>query len=157
MNDLIMSKTLTNKVQINKVLNHSLAIVSKHCKAKKPKSAGFTLIEVMLAMAIFAIAGVALISSADTHFRHLSYIETKMMANWVASNQLVEATLDKSWPPKNNKKGKVELAGREWFWLQKVLKTTDQNMKAVSIEVRLDKTKETSLGSLTTYFVKETK
>jgi len=152
MNNVIISKVLANKG-----LSQSISIVPKRCKVNKPKSAGFTLIEVMLAMAIFAIAGVALISSADTHFRHLSYIETKMMANWVASNQLVEATLDKSWPPKNNKKGKVELAGREWFWMQKVLKTTDQNMKAVSVEIRLDKAKETSLASLTTYLVKETK
>ncbi|WP_076417282.1 type II secretion system minor pseudopilin GspI [Colwellia sp. UCD-KL20] len=123
----------------------------------KRKCSGFTLIEVMLAMAIFAIAGVALISSTDTHFRSLSHLETKMMANWVASNQLVEASLNKSWPPRNNKKGKVELAGREWFWIQKVAKTSDQNMSAISIEVRLDQAQKSSLTSLTTYVVKEQK
>ncbi|WP_077342548.1 type II secretion system minor pseudopilin GspI [Pseudocolwellia agarivorans] len=123
----------------------------------KRKCSGFTLIEVMLAMAIFATAGVALISSTDTHFRSLSHLETKMMANWVASNQLVEASLNKSWPPRNNKKGKVELAGREWFWIQKVAKTADQNMSAISIEVRLDQAQRSSLTSLTTYVVKEQK
>lgn len=123
----------------------------------KKISQGFTLIEVMLAMAIFAIAGVALVSSSNTHFTNLSHLENKMMANWVASNQLVEATLDKSWPPKNNKKGKVELAGREWFWLQKVAKTNDKNMSAVTIEVRTDQTQKSSLSSLTTYIAKEEK
>lgn len=118
---------------------------------------GFTLIEVMLAMAIFAIAGVALVSTTETHFRNLGHLETKMMANWVASNQLVEAKLDKSWPLKNNKKGKEKLADREWFWIQKVAKTSDQNLSAVSIEVRLDQTKKLSLTNLTTYVSKETK
>jgi len=121
------------------------------------KRKGFTLIEVMVAMAVFAIAGVALISSTSTHFTNLSLLETRMIANWVASNQLVEASLDESWPLKNNKKGKVELAGREWFWQQTIAKTNDKNMSQVSIEVRLDETDESSLTSISTYVVKEGK
>ena len=122
---------------------------------KRIKAKGFTLIEVMLAMAIFAIAGVALVSSTSTHFRNLSLLETKMIANWVASNQLVEISLEKSWPLKNNKKGKEELAGQEWFWIQKVVKTNDENMSQVTIEVRLEQTAKSSIASLSTYVVKE--
>lgn len=122
----------------------------KQCK-------GFTLIEVMVAMAVFAIAGVALIASTSTHFTNLSVLETKMLANWVASNQLVEASLEQSWPLKNNKKGKVELAGREWFWQQKIAKTNDKNMSQVSIEIRLKETDKLSLSSLSTYVIKEGK
>lgn len=121
------------------------------------KSKGFTLIEVMVAMAVFAIAGVALISSTSTHFTNLSLLETRMIANWVASNQLVEASLDESWPLKNNKKGKVELAGREWFWQQTIAKTNDKNMSQVSIEVRLEQADESSLTSISTYVVKKGK
>lgn len=122
---------------------------------RRYKKKGFTLIEVMVAMAVFAIAGVALVSSTNTHFINLTTLETKMMANWVASNQLVEASLDTTWPLKNNKKGKVELAGREWFWLQKVAKTNDQDMVQVSIEVRTNQSDKFSLTSLTTYVINE--
>lgn len=128
----------------------SLMARLKQCK-------GFTLIEVMVAMAVFAIAGVALIASTSTHFTNLSVLETKMLANWVASNQLVEASLEQSWPLKNNKKGKVELAGREWFWQQKIAKTNDKNMSQVSIEIRLKETDKLSLSSLSTYVIKEGK
>ena len=121
------------------------------------QSTGFTLIEVMLAMAVFAIAGVALVGTADTHFRNLSHLENKMMASWVASNQLVEASLDTTWPLKNNKKGKIELAGREWFWLQKIQKTNDDNMNAVTVEVRLNETETSSVSYLTTYLAKATR
>lgn len=116
---------------------------------------GFTLIEVMLAMAVFSIAGIAILGTADTNARNLGYLESKIMASWVASNQLVEITLDDTWPPKNNKKGKVELAGLEWFWQQKVIKTTDKDMRAIVLEVRLDEKDPSALTSLMTYVSKQ--
>ncbi|WP_206483214.1 type II secretion system minor pseudopilin GspI [Thalassotalea sp. G2M2-11] len=118
------------------------------------RSFGFTLIEVLLALSVFSLAGLALLNTADTHFTSLNQLEDKMMAEWIASNQLVEAHLEKSWPPKNNKKGKVELAGRQWHWLQKVIKTTDKDMRAIVVEVRSDEQSELALTSLTSYISK---
>lgn len=117
----------------------------------KAKLLGFTLIEVMLAMAVFAIAGVALLGAADNNFRHINHLEDKMFANWVASNQLVEVSLEENWPPKNNKKGEVEMAGRTWFWQQKVIKTANNEMRAVVIEVRANEDDELAITSLMTY------
>ena len=115
---------------------------------------GFTLIEVMLAMAVFSIAGIAILGTADTNARNLGYLESKIIASWVASNQLVEASLDKSWPPKNNKKDKVEMAGQEWLWQQKIIKTTDNDMRAIVMEVRLDEKDPAALTSFMTYISK---
>ena len=118
---------------------------------------GFTLIEVMLAMAVFSVAGIAILGTADTNTRNLGHLESKILASWVASNQLVETTLDTSWPPKNKKKGKVELAGQEWFWQQKVIKTTDKDMRAIVMEVRLEEKDPSALFSLMTYVSKAEK
>jgi len=115
---------------------------------------GFTLIEVMLAMAVFAIAGIALLSTASNNAQNMGYLEDKMFADWVASNQLVAVSLEKKWPPKNNAKGEVELAGRHWFWQQKVVKTTDKNMRSIVIEVRLTEDEKLPLASFTTYVAK---
>jgi len=115
---------------------------------------GFTLLEVMLAMAVFAIAGLSLLSAAGNNARNMGHLENKMFANWVASNQLVAVNLDKKWPPKNNVKGEVELAGRQWFWLQKAIKTTDKDMRAIIVEVRLNEDENLPLTSLTTYISK---
>jgi general secretion pathway protein I len=123
-------------------------------KSIKRSSLGFTLIEVMLAMAIFSIAGIALLSAADNNFKNLSNLENKVLANWVASNQLVEVTLDKTWPPKNNKKGSVEMAGQEWFWLQKVLKTENSNMRSVVIEIRNEEDQKLAVSSIVTFVSK---
>jgi len=120
----------------------------------KKLSLGFTLIEVMLAMAIFSIAGIALLSVADNNFRNLSHLENKVLANWVASNQLVAVTLDKTWPPKNNKKGTLEMAGQEWFWLQKVVKTENKNMRSVVIEIRNEEDQKLAVTSIVTFVSK---
>jgi general secretion pathway protein I len=123
-------------------------------KSMNKFSLGFTLIEVMLAMAIFSIAGIALLSAADNNFKNLSHLESKVLANWVASNQLVAVTLAEEWPPKNNKKGKVEMAGQEWFWLQKVIKTENKNMRSVVIEVRNKEDQKLAITSMVTYLSK---
>lgn len=121
---------------------------------KSTLTRGFTLIEVMLAMAVFAIAGLALLSAASNNAQNMGYLEDKMFANWVAANQLVTANVDKTWPPKNNVKGDVELAGRQWFWQKKVIETTDKDMRAIVIEVRLNEDEKLPLTSLTTYVAK---
>jgi len=108
----------------------------------------------MLALAVFSIAGIALLSTASNNARNIGYLESKMFANWVASNQLVAASLIDKWPPKNNLKGEVELAGRAWFWKQKVIKTTDKDMRAIVMEVRLLEDDELAISSLTTYVSK---
>ncbi len=115
---------------------------------------GFTLIEVMLAMAVFSIAGLALLGTASNNARNIGHLEKKMFANWVASNQLVSTTLEVKWPPKNNLKGEVELAGRAWFWQQKVIKTTDKDMRAIVMEIRLKEDDELAISSLTTFVSK---
>lgn len=129
----------------------------KNAVTKSQKSLGFTLIEVMLALAVFSIAGIALLSTANNNARNIGYLESKMFANWVASNQLVAASLEAKWPPKNNLKGEVELAGRAWFWQQKVIKTTDNDMRAIVMEVRLHEDDELAISSLTTYISKVVK
>ena len=108
----------------------------------------------MLALAVFSIAGVALLSAASNNARNIGHLENKMFANWVASNQLVAVSLEEKWPPKNNAKGEVELAGRTWFWQQKVMKTADNDLRAIEMEVRLNKEDELAVSSFTTYVSK---
>lgn len=105
----------------------------------------------MLAMAVFSIAGVALLGVADNNYRHISHLEEKMFANWVASNKLVDLKLDTTWPPKNNKKGTAEMAGKTWYWQQKVIKTTNKELRSVVMEVRSDEDDELAVASMMTY------
>ncbi len=102
------------------------------------KKRGFTLLEVLVAMAIFALAGIALGSAATEHLRSLDLLKTQTFAAWVASNRLTEVHLEAQWPPQENKKGNVEMAGQRWYWQQKVSKTADDNMRMVEVSVARD-------------------
>ena len=146
------------KVLAKKVLMNNFSISKKNTPRDSVKKGliGFTLIEVLLALSVFSLAGLALLNTADTHFNSLNNLENKMVADWVAANQLVEVNLDKTWPPKHNKTGKAEIAGREWHWKQLVIKTTDKDMRAVSIEVRFNEKDELAITNLLTYVSKST-
>ena len=90
-----------------------------------------TLLEVMVALLIFALTGTAILKAAGDHLNNVGQIEAVTFASYVASNRLNQLQLDDTWPPKNNLKGSMEMADRTWYWQQKVTKTIDST-KAVS-------------------------
>ncbi|RUO80380.1 type II secretion system protein GspI [Idiomarina tyrosinivorans] len=96
---------------------------------------GFTLIEVMVALAVFGVAALAALQAASSHLSNQGYLQQKVFARWVAANQLAELSLGAEWPLKDNKQGKVEQAGTEWYWRQKVVGTATPNVVAVTVSV----------------------
>jgi general secretion pathway protein I len=77
-----------------------------------------------------------------------------MYAQWIAADQLVDVNLSANWPPKNNAKGQVDLAGREWHWLQKVRKTEDSGLVEITVEVRRQESDTQALAFLSTFVSK---
>ncbi|MGC3836488.1 type II secretion system minor pseudopilin GspI [Moritella viscosa] len=75
----------------------------KPCLGKKTlfKQAGMTLLEVMVAMAVFGTAGLAVMKVATENLSSLAYLEEKTFANWVAANTLTELKLTKKIPGKS--------------------------------------------------------
>ncbi|MFY8273792.1 type II secretion system minor pseudopilin GspI [Pseudoalteromonas sp. SSDWG2] len=120
------------------------------------KKAGFTLIEVLVALGICAMAGIAIMQISGEHINHLSAIEEQTYASWVAENQLVEirAQGDK-WPAKNGHKGKTDMAGRTWYWQEDVVRTADSSFVKVVVSVFTDEQREQFAYELATYIDKE--
>ena len=69
---------------------------------------GFTLLEVLVALAIFATAAIATIRSVSQHINTLNFLEEKTFASMVADNQMTLVALSKEKPSK--KKGTENLA-----------------------------------------------
>jgi general secretion pathway protein I len=99
------------------------------------RAAGFTLIEVLAAVAVFALAMGAIISGSGQYAANATYLRDKTIATWVARNKLVELHLAPSWPEIGRSDGKVEMAGREWRWQVDVQKTPDDSIRRIDIEV----------------------
>lgn len=119
----------------------------------KPQS-GMTLLEVMVALFIFAMTGGAIMKATSEHLNGVAQIEEVTIATWVANNQLSTLQLERPWPIKNNRKGRVEMADRQWYWQQKVSNTEDSEFKSVEISVSLDPAYGDTITSVVAYFAK---
>ncbi|WP_028109414.1 type II secretion system minor pseudopilin GspI [Ferrimonas futtsuensis] len=116
---------------------------------------GFTLLEVMVALAVFALAAVAVLNSAGEQLSAVPILREKTFANYVAHNRLVDARLESEFPELgNSKKGRVELAGRQWHWRQEVVKTSDAEFRAIRVKVSLDEDFDNIISEVTTYVAK---
>ncbi|WP_051012869.1 type II secretion system minor pseudopilin GspI [Gallaecimonas xiamenensis] len=93
---------------------------------------GFTLIEVLVAMAIFALSAIAVINATTNGVRSLSILEEKTLADWVASNKLNDAEYSEL---KDGAQGTETQAGVEWHWRVKRLKTEDKSFFALEVTV----------------------
>lgn len=118
------------------------------------KQRAFTLIEMLLALAVFAYAASSILSVLGQTAKNLSDIEQMTFASWVANDRLVELQSETTWPPKDKEKGERELAGQMWYWQQRVEKTEDNNLRKIAVEVRLDKSAASSLYYLSTFVTK---
>jgi general secretion pathway protein I len=123
---------------------------------KRKRQQGLTLLEVMVALAIFAVTGSAILKAVGENLNVVGQIESITMANWVANNQLVRVKLEQPWPIPNNRRGSVEMAQRTWYWAQTVSKTNDDDLKQVTIRVGLDPTYNDTVTSVTAYFARPT-
>ena len=103
------------------------------------QSNGFTLIEILIALAVVSLSLIAAINSNNIVIKNTGRLEDKTLAHLVTMNKVAELRLEKQWIELGVKRGKSKLAGREWLWLTKAEKTIDPNLRKVEIQVRLEK------------------
>jgi len=115
------------------------------------RARGFTLLEVMVAMAVFAVAGLAVMKSAGEQVLGLGLLEEKTFANWVANNQLVQLRLERRWPGPAWTQGQETLAGHTWHWRWHGVETGDDRFRALDVEVRAQSEDASPRASLRTY------
>jgi general secretion pathway protein I len=116
------------------------------------KQHGMTLLEVMAAIVIFALTATSIMKAASEHLRGIAVLEELTFATWVANNRLQQAQVENSWPPENNKKGSEEMAGRTWYWQQRVVETEDKDLRQVEVTVSVDPQGENIATSVVTFF-----
>ena len=115
------------------------------------KAKGFTLLVLLVAMAIFATAGMAIMQASSAHIRSLSQLDDLTIASYIAANQMQLAMLDNEWPGKENTQGELEMANRSWLWRQQRSKLTDDDLRLVKISVSLAQTPDQVLYQLQSY------
>jgi general secretion pathway protein I len=99
-------------------------------------AAGFTLLEVLIALAVFTIAAGGLLYATSEHIKTSSYLEGRLAAVWLAENKLNEA---RAIGPERIRPGMRSeyYAGREWSVTMRVSRDARLGTSHVGIEVTL--------------------
>jgi general secretion pathway protein I len=116
---------------------------------KSTRSQGFTLLEVIVALAVIAFSLAAAASAVSGSARNASGLQQRTYAHWVAMNKMTELHAFKKWPSTRTTKGSTLMARHEWFWSVKVSKTPNKQIRRVDVRVRADEDDESPLVTLT--------
>jgi general secretion pathway protein I len=80
---------------------------------------GFTLVEVMVALMVIAIALPALLKALYQQIDGTAYLRDKSIAQWVATNKLAENRIQLARNDvlyRGERNGITRMADRDWFW-----------------------------------------
>ena len=99
------------------------------------RARGFTLLEVLVAMGIFAVVAASVLTASSRSLVNAARLEDKTLAMWVADNRLSEMQLQEPVPGEGVEQGEVEFAGRSWGWRSEVTATSEPGMRRVEVRV----------------------
>ena len=97
---------------------------------------GFTLIEVLVALAIVAIGMAAVLEALTSSANTALYLQDKTFAEWLALNRMETVRLSGAVPATGTSNDTTDYAGRSWEWQQKVTDTRVKGMRQIEIDVR---------------------
>jgi general secretion pathway protein I len=100
------------------------------------KPRGFTLLEVLIALAIVALAVGALLGTVTSSASNVIYLKDKTLAEWVALNRLTEMRIAQQMPDKGRRTGKVDMAGTRWQWETEVIELPVKGMFRIDVRAR---------------------
>jgi len=97
---------------------------------------GFTLLEVLIALAIVAMSAGALLGTITSSASNVSYLKDKTLAEWVALNRLTEIRIAQNRVDTGKRTGNTEMGGMRWQWEEEVSELPIQGMFRVDVRAR---------------------
>ena len=98
-------------------------------------SRGFTLLEILVALAVLAIALTATARGLGAAIDTTAALRDRTLARWVAEDRLSELELSKNWPALDVKEGDADMGGHAFRWRQQISATPVARMRRVELSV----------------------
>jgi len=96
---------------------------------------GFSLIELLVALAVFALVVVAMLNLSGESVRTAVHVEERVLAGIVAANVAAEAQLLEPAQLAASQQGSQTLGDRQWAWRRTATDTGSDGLLRVEIEV----------------------
>ncbi|MFV8836570.1 type II secretion system minor pseudopilin GspI [Aquisalimonas sp.] len=109
---------------------------------------GFTLLEVMVAVAVLAIAMTAVIKAGAEMTANARHLEERTFAQWVGGNVLTELQAGDFWDDEGDT-GAQAMGGREWHWEAQVEETPNPDFRRVDVDVFRDENDDNPVATMT--------
>jgi general secretion pathway protein I len=102
---------------------------------------GFSLLEVLVALAVLSISLGALSQSYQVAIHNSEHLRDKTLAQWVALNELSRLRLQQQNPPLGKTQGKSPMGHKTWYWQTEVF-ATDFAIRRITIQVYPEKARQ---------------
>lgn len=99
------------------------------------RAAGFTLLEVLVALAIFAVVAASVLGASARSLQTAASLEDKTLAMWIADNRLSELQVGEAPLADGREQGELVFAGRRWQWQSETQATREPSMRRVTLWV----------------------
>jgi general secretion pathway protein I len=109
---------------------------------------GFTLIEMLVALAIFSLAALALLRLEGATVSTTARLQEQALAQIVARNLAVEAFTDPVAPAFGEARGVTVNAGRKWLWTRRTARSPEPRIQQIEIRVASDRGPEAATLTL---------
>lgn len=100
-----------------------------------PPRAGFTLVEILISVAVVAWVLAAATGAASQAVQSEIAQQEQAFAHWVAENVLTEHRLEPGWPDVDEYEGEAEMADRSWRWRLTVSETAVDDLRRMDVIV----------------------
>ena len=117
------------------------------------RRAGFTLVEVLVALAIVAIALLAALRAAAQGTANVGELRARLLAGWVAENRLAEHRARGDWLALGIQRGKQLEGGIEFAWREEVIATPNTAFRRIDVFVFAAPEESRALAHLTGFTV----
>lgn len=115
----------------------------------KRVQSGFTLIEVVIAIAVVSVAMVTLVESLGVYLNNTQNMKERVLAQWVAKN-----VMNKEWLAKKTqistgvKTGQEPMANNNWYWKREIKETSTKGFYTYDVDVFRNKNDENAVYTL---------
>lgn len=105
---------------------------------RRPRHAlchGFTLLEVLVAMAILSLGMIAVFSGMNQSLNVTTRLRDKTLASWIALNRIAEMQVTGEYPDAGNRHDQVEMAHMDWVYDMQISNIPQIEMRRIDITV----------------------